>query len=180
MRRRKQGHNEHFEDLLETLTGMSDRLETPLNEKEFIEILIHNLKTDLRYELLHVDIPNISVLRSQVRKHEKFQEELKQWPQRGNFRNRGQVAEIEADEEVEEEVDALNSMGDKLKCWNCDGTGHRYQDCKAPRRVFCYGCGALDTYRPDCVRCTSKKRQLNPKRDVIQAMGPHPYQVHRN
>lgn len=175
MRRRKQRQNESFEDFLEILMGMSDRLETPLTEKEFIEMLIHNLKTELRYELLHVNIPNISVLRSEVRKHEKFYDDLKQWPQRSNFINRRQIAEIGADEECEDEVDVLNSMGEKLRCWNCDATGHRYHDCLAPRRIFCYGCGALDTYKPDCAKCGSKKGSLNSKRDVRLTMGPHPH-----
>lgn len=40
-------------------------------------------------------------------------------------------------------------------CWNCDDIGHTFQDCQvATRNVFCYGCGAKNTYRPNCSRCT--------------------------
>lgn len=184
MRSRKQKQNESFETFLETLMEMGDRVEIPLDERDFIEILIHNLKTDLRFELLHVNIPTISILRSEVRKHEKFYEELKQWPQRTNFISRKQISEVEVEVEArvdaDNEVDALNTMDAKLQCWNCDTIGHRYRECLAPRRVFCYGCGARDRYKLKCTNCASKKEPLNTRRDVRHSMGPHPHRNHRN
>lgn len=65
-------------------------------------------------------IPTISVLRSEVKKHEKFYEELKQWPQRTHFINRRQVFEIETGEELTNEVDVLKWNDSNFKCWNCD------------------------------------------------------------
>ncbi|KAH8391468.1 hypothetical protein KR200_005498, partial [Drosophila serrata] len=46
-----------------------------------------------------------------------------------------------------------------LICWNCRKEGHRYQDCTAPRKVFCYGCGARNTYKPSCQRCLKNIQQ---------------------
>ena len=46
----------------------------------------------------------------------------------------------------------------EAKCWNCDKTGHNYYDCLDVRRVFCFGCGATDTYRPSCLKCSEKSR----------------------
>ncbi|XP_041451932.1 ubiquitin carboxyl-terminal hydrolase 14-like [Drosophila obscura] len=61
--------------------------------------------------------------------------------------------ETEISEDEEMGIAAIN-----LVCWNCEATGHRYQDCDSPvRRVFCYGCGKADTYKPSCKKCNSSK-----------------------
>lgn len=42
-----------------------------------------------------------------------------------------------------------------IVCWNCDDLGHTFHDCVvATRNVFCYGCGAKNTYKPSCLRCS--------------------------
>ncbi|KAH8308605.1 hypothetical protein KR018_009276, partial [Drosophila ironensis] len=72
---------------------------------------------------------------------------------------RRQVAEILEEEPMEdasefsdvekgEEIEAL-----ALVCWNCRKEGHRYHDCEAKRKVFCYGCGHPNTYKPSCLKC---------------------------
>lgn len=64
------------------------------------------------------------------------------------------------------QVSAL--QGDRFTdcvCWNCEERGHTYQDCcVATRNVFCYGCGARNVYRPQCMRCSAlnDKRSRNP------------------
>lgn len=179
MRRRKQREHESFDDYLDIIMCMGDRLRIPFSERELIEIVLRNLRTELRYELLHVDITSISCLRSEVRKHEKFKEDLRQWPQRTNVGYKKQVSEVDVDleEELDGEVDALDSS--KIRCWNCELLGHRYQECLAPRRIFCYGCGRLDTYKPNCQICLDKNKDLNLKKDVGFKMGPHPQGKYR-
>ncbi|KAH8288874.1 hypothetical protein KR054_011127, partial [Drosophila jambulina] len=53
------------------------------------------------------------------------------------------------------EVDAL-----ALVCWNCRKEGHRYHDCEEKRKIFCYGCGAPNSYKPSCRKC-QKNAKLN-------------------
>lgn len=84
---------------------------------------------------------------------------------------------MDFEDHLGEEIDGLDM--NKLKCWNCDLFGHRYQECLAPRRVFCYGCGRLDTYKPNCQHCMEKNRNLNFKKDVGLKMGPHPLENRR-
>lgn len=179
IRRRRQRNNENFEDFLDILIGMGDRLQTPLNEHEFVEIVIRNLRNELRYELLHVNIPNISVLRSEVRKHERFNEEMRQWSNRNSLIHRKQVSEVEVEveDDVDEDINALNLS--ELRCWNCEAIGHGYQICLAPRRIFCYGCGRLDSYKPTCPNCLSKSKSLNSKKDVSPPRDSHPHQKFR-
>lgn len=39
-----------------------------------------------------------------------------------------------------------------MKCWNCWKAGHGNIDCREEKTVFCYGCGALNMYKPNCER----------------------------
>lgn len=44
-----------------------------------------------------------------------------------------------------------------LICWNCQDLGHRYQDCSMPpQRIFCYGCGAANIIKPQCIKCQAR------------------------
>lgn len=57
-------------------------------------------------------------------------------------------------------------------CWNCDDIGHTFQDCQvATRNVFCYGCGAKNTYRPNCAKCAQGNAKTS---------GPQPGQFRSN
>lgn len=70
------------------------------------------------------------------------------------------VAEVahEFEENVADfqEVESQEISAIALNCWNCHKSGHRYQDCLAPRTIFCYGCGEPDTYKPNCKKCQQK------------------------
>jgi len=49
-----------------------------------------------------------------------------------------------------------------LACWNCGACSHRYQECLGEKKVFCYGCGKPETYKPSCNRCNGKKKLESP------------------
>lgn len=53
-----------------------------------------------------------------------------------------------------------------MVCWNCDDIGHSFGDCTSPdRRVFCYGCGTKNAYKPSCTKCNPgnpKPSGINP------------------
>lgn len=53
---------------------------------------------------------------------------------------------------VEDEICAIKALK-KIKCWICDETFHRYHDLRQSRRIFCYGCGSLEVYKPSCEKC---------------------------
>lgn len=156
---------------------MGDRLRNPIDEQEFLEIIMRNLQTELRHELLHFNIQSVSALRAAVRKHEKFQEDLRQWPNRTSAGVRRQISEVDVnireEIEAEEAIDVVDSKS--LKCWNCDALGHRYQSCLAPRRIFCYGCGCLNTYKPNCTNCLNRAQNLNLVADVRRPKSSHPF-----
>lgn len=164
MRRRKQGSNESFDEFLDAMLAIADSLREPMSETDIIIEIRHNLKPELKHELLHIDTPNLAILRKECHRHEEFFRNIKSKPfTRANVPKRlinsiihekDSESQSEEEPEVVDEICAMRAK-DKLKCWNCDELGHRYHDCLKPRRVFCYGCGLLDSYKPSCVNCKS-------------------------
>lgn len=54
-------------------------------------------------------------------------------------------------------VEALQRAEHVVCCWNCDQPGHYWDDCLQDRKIFCYGCGAKETFKPKCQKCLSRK-----------------------
>lgn len=166
IRRRKQRSNETFDEYFEAISELTDRLKTPLSDGELCETMLRNIKHEIRHELLHLDIRSVSQLRKEVQKHEKFMRNIHAMENRKLTKAR--IAEVSRQEETDDELNVDNevcAVQSNLKCWNCDKLGHSYIDCMEQRKIFCYGCGAKDIYKPTCPNC-SRKHQGNGQRDV--------------
>ena len=179
MRRRKQGSNESFDDFLDAILTIADSLREPMSDSELTTEIRHNLRSELLHELLHIDTPDLATLRKECHRHEEFYRSISSHS-RSNFRKpvvNAIAHEDESGSDAEEisasDVCAVRSL-DNVKCWNCEEQGHRYHDCLQPRRVFCYGCGAAETYKPNCAKCKSdsenmpKDARRNPRGDVLR------------
>lgn len=167
IRRRKQRQNENFDEYLDIISAMTDKLKIPVSDIDLCETIIRNLKTEIRHELLHLDITSVSQLRKEVRKHEKFMKDLHAIDSRKTAK--GRISELKG-QDIEDDTLVLTDtevcgIQHNLKCWNCDKIGHSYMDCLDTKRVFCYGCGVKDTYKPSCPNC-SRTKQGNGSRDV--------------
>lgn len=160
--RRKQRNSETFDEFFNAISALTDRLKKSITECDLCAILVRNLRTEIRHELLHLDITTISRLRHEVKKHEKFVKDMANYESRKSAKVR--VAEIDVEDNVEQDDTEVCAIRLEMRCWNCDKQGHNYMDCVEVRRVFCYGCGAKDTYRPSCPKCS--KKQGNVMKDV--------------
>lgn len=167
IRRRRQKPNETFDEYFEAISTLTDRLKFPLSDGDLCETMLRNLKYEIRHELLHLEIHSVSQLRKEVQRHEKFMKNLHALENRKSVRAR--VAEII---EHKDDLDDLSVTETKVcavqhnpKCWNCEKVGHTYIECMETRKVFCYGCGARDTYKPTCANC-NRNIQGNVQRDV--------------
>lgn len=177
IRRRRQRPNESFDDFYDAVMVLCDRLKEPMSGKELTETMLYNLREEIRKELLHVDIPNISALRKEVRKHEKFEKDhsLGKFIGRSNPKYK-QVSEME----LKDEMDCISEKGEadicavvkKNGCWNCGSVDHSFKDCMKARTVFCFGCGLKDMYRPKCPNCAPKRGNF--QQDVRATMDGHP------
>lgn len=170
VRNRKMKSGESFETFYEEVSSMLDRLEIPMLEDELVEILTRNLRPDIRQELLYVPILSIAHLRKLVQMRENLMGD-EYFKRNTNFRQiqnnfpKRTVADLAFSDEpisdakpsVELLVDAVRQGPILSNCWNCGEQGHHWEDCLRERIVFCYGCGAKNTYKPQCLRCTAKK-----------------------
>ncbi|KAI8121618.1 hypothetical protein CVS40_7368 [Lucilia cuprina] len=155
IRDRKQKPGESFDLFYEAIIDISDRLTIPLAERVLVEILRRNLLPEIQHELLNLEINSISQLRDICRKREFFMQDVgKKHGLSKSLIPRRQVYEMYEDdvETSDEEISAIS-----LVCWNCQKSGHRFQDCLDERRVFCYGCGAANAYKPTCTNCNGSK-----------------------
>lgn len=172
IRNRKQKPGESFDSFYEAISNIMDRLPIPLSESDLIEILIRNLRPDIRHELLYVEVQSFSQLRKLVQKRESFLNDeyvrrnfTARNPNNNTFAPRRQISEIDANinpinnqtEGQDISVDAVQHSNSIPRCWNCDEPGHHWEDCLQDRSIFCYGCGEKNTYKPQCQNCLSRK-----------------------
>lgn len=181
MRARKQGPNESFDEYKSAVLRISESLQDPCSERELCEILMSGVKPRIRQQIVYFPIRTVSELRRYCLKGEYYLQEINRGTLNNNFNapqnnfnaNRAQVprrqiSEINEDlgfEVVEPEqaeileVNRPAANNSNLNvCWNCRLEGHRYSECLETRTVFCYGCGAPNTYKPHCKKCSE-----NPK-----------------
>lgn len=162
--RRKQKPHESFDEFSEAIAAMADHLSCPLTDSYLMGVLRSNLLPEIQHELLHIPIQSVAELRQAVRRHENFKQQMSRMPSL-NARPAVQKKTInelaeQVDSDLESEVEVVEDVAAiDVECWNCQGKGHRYHDCSAERRVFCYGCGKPDTYRPSCNKCQSSKNR---------------------
>lgn len=55
------------------------------------------------------------------------------------------------------------------KCWNCNQSGHIFNDCSKPRQgKFCYKCGSPDVIVQNCTKCQGNVSQDSETTEVVQ------------
>ncbi|XP_073827218.1 uncharacterized protein [Musca autumnalis] len=179
IRNRKQKLGESFDSFFEAVTSIHDRLPTQMSELELIEILTRNLRPEIRQELLYIPVNSLAHLRKLVHMRENFLNDdyvKKQLLNRPTnpYSLKRQIAElsdypINSFEDNSESINAVQGFPQENRCWNCDEIGHFWENCLNERKVFCYGCGAKETYKPNCAICADAKtkcyrnfRQGNP------------------
>lgn len=172
IRNRKMKPGESFEAFYDSICYLMDRMDQTIEEDELVEILVRNLRPDIRHELLYVPILSVAHLRRLVQMRENLLSEdsykriyMNKSQAGPNLPARRNVAEVEEENCQKNSpfdcVEAVSQTAKVYLCWNCDGTGHFWDDCVQERRVFCYGCGAKNMYKPNCLKCSAKKVSKN-------------------
>lgn len=198
---RKQLPKESFADFSVAVQQLTVRLRRIVDEEETVEILKRNMNFRLRESLLFHEVNTVECLHSLCRKLEKIWSE--QSSRRIEFRRVNEIeqkldqVELEPDlckhgypnQVVQKEVHAIQTQ--YIICWNCKDMGHTFQDCKSNQRnVFCYGCGAENTYRPDCNHCSKsgngtrkpgvvgpRQTEVHPRQPETQNRRPNPFRT---
>jgi len=139
-----------------------DNLDMPLTETEVVEKLKRNLRPEIRHEILNIPVRTVERLMEKCRRRESFLEDVRKsqgYQKVGPFRK--QVSELvedimDAEEFSEGEINGEVSAV-ALICWNCRKEGHQHKQCRMKRKVYCFGCGALNNYQPTCPQCQKKR-----------------------
>lgn len=170
IRARKQKQGESFSSFYEEVAALIDKASIRVEEEELVEILKSNLLPETRQKLLYQPVHSVGHLRRLVQMSENLSLELhcryassaKQivpvvCRQVCIVEDEGTLADENPLEDAE--VDAVHISYAKCKCWNCEEIGHCWENCLAARRVFCYGCGKPNIYKPQCQHCIAKKSE---------------------
>ena len=168
----KQKPGESFESYFDAINSIADKLTIAMTETELIERTVRNLRPDIRHELLYVPIHSIAQLRKLCQMRENF---FKEETMKRNFVNRNvsnfsphknvSTVDFDVKEESEMFVEAIRpDFNSKIVCHNCDEIGHKWDMCLRERKIFCYGCGAKNVYKPQCQICLAKTSE-NFRRD---------------
>ena len=177
---RKQREKESFDDFAEAITKESQRLRTRINESELIDIISHNLRPELRHELLHIPIRSLTDLRREARKHENFCQEIasgsrSRYPNRYVSEITVEKHEVACGEDSEAQINEIKTRPkDVWLCHNCLESGHGYRDCKKPRDTHCYSCGAKGQYMSTCQNAGCTGRPGNYLLDARPKKEEHP------
>lgn len=160
---RIQGDQEPIDLYLSAMEGLYGRLSIQIPESARLAQIFNNLHPQLQDRLALCDIKSLDDLRLMGRRAEA-----------GRLRNSRPRPSPRSDSALEpdlayqephrqrrltsERVAYVNQRhsGDQseIMCWNCKSKGHRFKDCRKPRRKFCYGCGKEDTLKRDCTSCS--------------------------
>lgn len=161
---RFQGDQESIDMFIAAMEGLYSRLACNVPEEIRLKQIMHNLSPQLKDRLALFDINTLEVLRHLGRKAEAGRSRFSQ-------RSASHAQSfLEPDLAYTEphrrrpfhsnkvSCSQVNNHPEKssVVCWNCGISGHRYSQCRQPRKRFCYGCGLADVIKANCPTCSSK------------------------
>lgn len=156
IRERKQLVGESFDEYYAAILNLCDRMQYQLLEIDLVEALRRNLRPQLRRELFYIDIKTVAQLRHLVLRREVLNNDLEKLVNRPTATRRISALDYESGEEKESyDISEIKDFKD-ITCWNCRGAGHRFTDCMKDRTIFCYGCGAENVFKPNCLHCQNQ------------------------
>lgn len=192
---RLQRSGETFMQFCIAIQVMEARLAVRMTEQELVDILKRNMLPEHQYKLVFEQPPSVCVLQQRVLLLEGLAQQLRaRNPSQSGVQHLGRIASFVPTTKVELQTPSVAAISavplepsnpfactseqeqffvsalDKRRgqfeiCWNCDEIGHSYMDCTAPRIVFCFGCGAKNTYRRNCARCSLSHPSGNDRRN---------------
>ena len=124
-----------------TMENLFSRLHSLPKESVRLEYILHNLHNFYLERLALVDVTSIAQLSDLCRKLEDVKHQM--------FPPNQRVSKVSWPKPTSSGLCAVT-------CWNCSTQGHVYQECKAPRNIFCYSCGLKSFTTRSCPACAQK------------------------
>lgn len=165
IKRRTQGPTETVGIFVAIMKNYFNRIPERPTEEQMLKVLMKNLHPYYLDRLALTNIENIKDLIEVGRKLEnaKWKINVHQPPPNSRGLLEPDLAydppNRRSDDRDSSKVCSMSTSTQPVRrfaCWNCSSTGHAFRQCKAPRTLFCEGCGLKDTRRNACPRCSKR------------------------
>lgn len=190
---------ETFLEFYNAVLTISYTLKVPLSDSDLIDLLMRNMRDGLMISLAGESFTSIQELVKRCVALEDSWSRIGYIPENNlqRRRNVSELGECQQPQPMNNSSNELNnysfdasvsalaqsyntfnkasiSTPNNRTCWNCDAVGlHHWIDCTdSVKRKFCYGCGAKNTLKPNCVRCSTKSGNL---RSEVKVTGSIPF-----
>lgn len=189
---RKQRSNEPFLEYYNAILDISLSLKKPIKDSRLIRLLKDNMRPSLQSQLAGKTFASLPKLINKCITIEETWKRIKYRPEIVQSRRVSEIEgasssylqyyqEVEGDN-TKKEVEAVQysrlSNSKPLACWNCRKPGHTFQDCNVPKTSdFCYGCGQINTLKPNCNVChprSENRQQGADRRGSSSTPSPNP------
>lgn len=153
-----QGNADIFTYLTEVET-LAKKLERPVSEQELIQVILRGIQPYFASILIASEYSTLEELKHKCKRIH----ELK--IRNSSYRAQSKALNTIADQLTQMNVEttndsaspannaSINAANFELTCWNCNQKNHRYSECHAERKIFCFACGYPGVYKDKCPRC---------------------------
>lgn len=149
---RKQTVNEKVTLYINAMNGLFNRLENKPEEKAMVRIIQRNLLPSFIQPLALLNIESVDDL---TEKCKRLEESLI-WSQNSHtfYHRKTNLLEPDLGAPGTSGYRSVSVISSNIKCWNCNKTGHSFNSCYQPRKLFCYGCGKPEITKSKCPNCS--------------------------
>lgn len=176
IRHRTQGSQEKVLTFITAMENLFRKLEQPLMEKNRVEIMRRNLLPHIQTQIALQKIESTTELTKLARAVEETEWRTKRFtPPPTNYGNllepelayrrpiNTRVAAVRTPATPEGPSPSLKDDGPKklatMGCWNCGSTDHKFRNCRAERKRFCYRCGQPNVFSDNCPKCSKNGKK---------------------
>lgn len=177
IRNRTQGANENVCVYIVAMEALFKRLDKQTDDADIVRQIVRNLNPFFSQHLALQNITELPKLKDTCRQIQDLKlraEKYKPPPQKRAGLLEPDLACVSLNESTfSSQISAFSNMGSKVGgrglCWNCNGSGHAFNTCTGPRKVFCYGCGESGVYKSQCRKCSPASADQHNSRNFVSS-----------
>lgn len=162
---RTQGATETMGLYVSVMKNLFSRLSVKVSESAQLRVIMRNIHPFYQSQLGLIDVTSCEQLLKLSRQLEARRARIESFvppPNHGKvmepdlaYVGTSQVTNVSAVEPPKQ------GSSSSMKCWNCGQKGHRYSQCKRPRKRHCFSCGKPNVTTLTCPTCSGKGRAMH-------------------